>query len=334
MDKKKIAIGVGIVVVVGIIINLAIRQSTKKKDFLFDKNSDITLNDVKSSFKRIQFTDDNVKEYFSNKIINPYTIKFFQSIELKFKDSKNWDEHYEQVREYLNSVLSPEDAKEMFALYKKYMDYQQKLVEDMKSWSQPKSPMDAIGYLHKLQDYRRNFFGKENADVMWGAEMKAKEYPIRRGIIISDGKMYGAEKEKKIKQLNADMWGADADDVENYAKPYVRYQEKLSIYQKDLGELKSDEERQQKIREFRKEIFTPEVVERLDGVDKIIADEKKREEDYFAKEKDILSNPNYKKEEKEEKIRELQNGLFGDEADAFRRRLNYERTLEEMKNKR
>lgn len=73
-------------------------------------------------------------------------------------------------------------------------------------------------------------------------------------------------------------------------------------------------------REFRREIFTPDQVQRLDEVDRIIVDEKRREEDYVAGASAIKNSPNLSEKEKEKKIRELQDETFGGEADAFRRR--------------
>lgn len=331
MDKKKIAIAALIVVVLIIVVNVIVRQVGKDPGYVFDGSKEITLKEVRTNLRSVKFSDDNVRDFFSKKVINPLTIKFFKSLEKRFENSKNWDEHYEGVLEYLKSVLPPDEAQELFALYKKYMEYQQKLMEDSKAWGSPQSAEDAIKYLHKLQNYRREYFGKDVADILWGAEVKMKEYPIRRGVIISDANLYGAEKEKRLSELNKAMWGDEAQDVEGYAKPYVRYQEKLSIYKRDLDELKTEDERQQRIREFRKDIFPPDVVERLDAVDKLLADEKKKEDEYSAKEREIMSDPNLDSNEKEEKIRELQNSQFGDEADAFRRRQAIDKGLEELK---
>ena len=88
--------------------------------------------------------------------------------------------------------------------------------------------------------------------------------------------------------------------------------------------MKSDEERQAKIRQFREEFFTPEQVRRLDDVDRLMADEKKNEEDYFAQENKIKNDSNLDADGKAQKRRELQDQMFGSEADAFRRRLAIE----------
>ena len=136
--------------------------------------------------------------------------------------------------------MSSDEAEKLFAVYKTYMQYQMGLADKTKSWGTPSSPEDAIAFLHKLQDYRRDVFGKDAADALFGTSVKAEEYPIRRGMIVGDKELYGAEKEKRLKDLNKNMWGEEAEAVDAYAKPYSKYQEKLQIYEKDLAELPSE----------------------------------------------------------------------------------------------
>ena len=70
-------------------------------------------------------------------------------------------------------------------------------------------------------------------------------------------------------------------------------------------------------------------MKRLDEIDRVIADEQKKEDSYSAQEQRIRSDPNLDGDGKERKIRELQDRTFGDEADAFRRRQAIERGLEQ-----
>jgi lipase chaperone LimK len=330
MDKKKIIAAAGIVILVIISGHIVVKKKSDE-GYVIDKSYNIKLKDIETYYKSMDFNEENVKEIFGENVINQYTLKFFQSMDEKFKDAKNLEDHLEKARLYLYSVMSSEEADKVLAVYKTYMNFQLSLAGKTKVWGSPTTPEEAIAYLHTLQEYRREVFGKENADALFGVSVKAQEYPIRRGVIIGDKDAYGAEKEKKLKELNKDMWGEEADSVEAYAKPYTRYQEKLQIYKKDLDELGSDAEKQAKIRKFREELFTPEQVQRLDEVDRVIGDEKKREENYAAQESRIKSDPNLDKEEKEKKIRELQDETFGEEADAFRRRQAIEQGMEQFK---
>ncbi|MBN2159648.1 MAG: hypothetical protein JW807_09645 [Spirochaetes bacterium] len=329
MDKKKIIAAAGIAILLIVIVSLALRR-TGGRDYVIDDSYNIKLKDIETYYKRIDFDQENTGEYFSDGVINPYTLKFFISLDEKFKDDKDMEGHLEKVRQYLYSVMSQSDAEKLFAVYRTYMKYQKGLAEKVKEWGPPLNPEDAIKYLHRVQEYRREIFGREAADALFGASVKAQEYPIRRNVIIGDKEMYGAEKEEKLKELNRDMWGAEAEAVEGYAKPFTRYQEKLKIYQKDLSELETEEEKQAKIRELRQQLFSPEEVERLDDVDRAIAENKKKEEDYFASESRIKSDPNLDAAEKEQKIRGLQEATFGEEAEAFRRRQAIQEQLDSV----
>ncbi len=53
-------------------------------------------------------------------------------------------------------------------------------------------------------------------------------------------------------------------------------------------------------------------------------------EQYFAKEKEILNDPDLSEKEREKKIYELQDATFGEEADAFRRRQAIDKGAEEF----
>jgi lipase chaperone LimK len=319
MNKKKIIAGAGIVLAV--IIAVIIVGEKKHEGYVFDRNSKIRGKDVRIYLVPGEFNADAAKDYFKNDVINSYTLKYFLFLDDKFKDSKNVEERLRVAREYLYSVLPSYEADKLLTVYKTYTYYQQGVYDKTKSWGTPSTPEEVIEYLHKLQKYRREVFGVENADALFGPSVKLEEYPIRRGMIVGDQDLYGAEKEKKLDDLKKNMWGDEADIIDNYTNALNRYKEKLNIYQKDMAEMKSDEERQAMIRQFRKELFTPEQVSRLDDIDKLTADEKKKEEDYFAQENEIKNDSNLDANGKAEKIRELQDQIFGREADAFRRRL-------------
>jgi lipase chaperone LimK len=326
MDKKKIAAIAGIALLLIIIISLVVRKKSGD-DYIIDKSYNIKLKDIETFYKNIDFNQDSIKEYFSNSVVNQYTLKFFMSLDERFKDAKDLEDHLEKTRQYLYSVMSTDEADKLLAVYSTYLKYQKTLHEKSKEWGMPKNPEETIKLLHNLQEYRREVFGRETADILFGASLKAQEYPIRRGAIVGNRDLYGADKEKKLKELDRDMWGNEANSVEAYAKPYTRYQEKMQIYSKDMSELGADE-KQAKIKKFREDIFTPEEVARLDGVDQAIAEGKQKEDNYRSMESRIMSDPNLDKEEKEQKVRDLQDQTFGEDADAFRRRQIVEKSLD------
>jgi lipase chaperone LimK len=242
-----------------------------------------------------------------------------------FQDSQDLADNLEKARKYLYSVLPPQQAGEMLDLYKKYLtiqiDLQSKIGKLVKAETPetPETPEEALGTLSRLQEHRRAVFGKEIADIIFGPSEKAEEYSLRRQMILGDNNMYGLEKERRLHILNEAMWGSETMPFDENLTPYARYQEKLMLYQKDLSKERPEAERAATLEQFRREIFTPEQLQRMEEADRSLAEEKKNEEQYFAQEKEIMNDPSLDQEGKESKIRDLQDKTFGEEADAFRR---------------
>ncbi len=320
MSTRQIVFIIAMVTVVLLIFQLSQKQNdtTIEKEQLIPESRQITLEDVKINYSNVSFEDRNVENYFSKDIINSYTIKFFKHLQRKYKDMP-LEKHLETVRQYLLSIMNRDRAESIFALYKKFTMYEIKLSDEMKNWENPGSPTEMLRYLRNLQDFRRQYFGDEVADLLFGPRVKSQEYQIRRSSIVRDDDLYGAEKEKRLQELNSQMWDNTGDAITSMQEPYERYQEKLEIYQKDLSELPGSE-KEQKVDEFRKEFFTPETIERLEKVDQQLAAEKQTEEKYRQAEQKVKSDPNLTASEKDARIRELQKEYFGEQAEAFRRR--------------
>jgi len=320
MSTRQIVFIIVMITVVLLIFQLARKQDDTSIDSeqVIPESRDITLEDIKINYSNIHFENDSVDTYFSKDIINSYTIKFFKHLQRKYKDMP-LEEHLETVRKYLMGIMNKNRAESIFALYKKFTMYEIKLTDEMRNWENPKSSTEMLRYLQNLQDFRRQYFGDEVADLLYGAQVKSQDYQIRRSAIMKNDELYGAEKEKKLQELNSKMWNDSNDPMSSMREPYEQYQEKLEMYQKDLNEL-AGTEKEQKIDEFRKEFFTPEVIERLEKVDQQLSAEKVAEDKYRTASQDVMSDPNLTESQKEKKIKELQKQYFGDDAEAFRRR--------------
>lgn len=323
--------------------------------YIFDKNYNISLNDVKKSRHPLPRVGDglseqeshadgageaastetpagiDIRKIFAEGLINSFTtMRFFKHLEYQFKDSANLGEHLDRVREFLFSEFSESEAQQLFETYRKYIECEIALADEFRSFGLVRTPEDALEILKRIQDFRRERLGEELADQLFGADVKAQEYAFRRAAIVGDNALYGPEKEELLKKLNEDMWGEEAEAVEAYPNEYSRYREKLKIFDRDLAEITSEDARQEKIREFRQQFFTPEVVQRLDEVDLQIARETQQETLYREKEKALLENTALTEQQKTERIQQLQDEMFGGEADAFRRSETMRVELEKM----
>ncbi len=335
MNKRKLIIIAGVVIAMAIAMGVGYFFFSKSGEDIpvniISKDNKITLKDMQEYFKSNQFMsgEENPNQYFVQSIANPNTVKFFKYLQMQIK-ANNLEDHLKAVEKYLQSVMEPVKAAEMFALYKKFCDYEIEMAKNMQKLSHPKNADELIRYLQEIHQYRREIFGTEIADAMWAIEVKGQEYNIRKGAILHNASLYGIEKEKQLSALKDEMWGTDPENVEEPPQTdpekFSRYQEKQLIYQRDLNEL-PDADRREKIKEFRREYFSSEQVARLEQVDQELETDKKNESDYYAQEKEIMNNPALDNEKKAEMIRDLQNQTFGEEAEAFRRRLNIQRNI-------
>lgn len=318
MNKSKLIALCGIAAMCALLVY--VYSSTKRTDesYIFTNTNDYSTEDARLYFKSIVFDSNAVQRYFSGSVANSHTVKFFKSLQRRFRNM-NLNDHLDAVHEYLRSIMDAEKADETFALYKKYTHYEMDAVRETSRWRQPKTPRETIAYLRRLQDFRNSYFGPDVADALFGLEGKIQEYSIRRGAILHDKNAYGAEKESNISRLNSDMWGTNAESLATSEKPYDQYTEKLQLYRKDLAEL-SDDERRARIREYQKEYFSDDILARFDDIDKETAVEREKENMYAIEEQKILSDPRLDENGKRERIERIQNEIFGDDAESFRRR--------------
>ncbi len=259
-------------------------------------------------------------------------LKYFRHLHRYFRKSKNLDEHLEKVLQHLSKLLSPEEAKKLWSLYRNYLECEIELEKEIAQWDQPRTAEEVLEMLARTQEFRRKYLGVDVADALYGAEVKSREYILRRAAITKEKEMYGDEKEQLIEQLNSDMWGDEAEMMEAKPKPYHRYQQKIDLYRNDLAEMGEDEKKET-IQTFRRTFFSEEIVAKLEQVDAQIMAEKQAEKDYFAGETQILNSSELSAEEKSEAIHTLQNELFKDEADSFRRRESIRKGLQALKAK-
>ena len=332
MNKKKIiTMTIGVAIILALMI-VAVHLVVKKKGLqghIIDKSYQTKLQDSALDYRQENFSNAKIREDFSSDIVNEHTMNFFIYLDEICKSAVGLADNLEKARQYLYSVLPSETAGSMLKLYETYLNYQIGLQDKFKEWGMPTTPNESLEHLVKLQEYRREIFGKEIADIIFGASVEAQEYTIRRNAIFYDANLYAAQKEQLLKELNNEMWGdeliADVDVPE-----YTRYQEKLQLYKKDIEDLRTEEEKQAFLQHLRMEVFTPVQRQRLEEADRTIAEEEMIKEQYFAKEKEILNDPNLSEKEREKRIRDLQDATFGEEADAFRRRQAMQKGAEEL----
>jgi hypothetical protein len=173
MKSKKFMIGLGAIIVtlIAIVAGYFI-FSEQNEDIpinIISKDNKITYKDMKEYFSNNQFMSgtEDPNKYFSQGIVNPNTVKFFKYLQMHIK-ANNLEDHLKAVEKYLHSIMESAKAGEMFALYKKFCNYEIELLDKVQKWPHPKNPDELIRYLQDVHEYRRSVFGAEAADALWG----------------------------------------------------------------------------------------------------------------------------------------------------------------------
>jgi lipase chaperone LimK len=313
-----ILVSIAVLVLIGFLLisylhdlHIKAQETYLENHYIFDKN--FQLRETKTA------TAGN--KYLSHDIVTPETLKLFRFLEQRFaeKSLRELNEHFDKVRHYLYSEFKQAEAQRLFEIYQKYLECQIEITNSSKYQLVTEDPRHVLRLLYMAHNLRRDKMGKENADILFGNEVKENEYLLRRAIIIGDSTLYGQEKENRLQTLKQDMWGDSVISIGEDKNPYNSYQFKLQLYQKDLSEL-DEKEFKIRIEEFRKEFFTKWQIKRLHEVDEQIAREKENLERYRAAEKKIVDSKDITQEEKDKKIKSLQEKFFGKDAEAFRRR--------------
>jgi len=318
MTKKKLVVFCGIGILLALVIFITIHILTDKIEERYTEEHYIFDKDFRSNQKK---PDSSTSKYFSDGMVTAETLNFFRIIERRFavQSIKQLNEHFNEVGKYLHYQFKEYEAQRLFEFYKKYLKCEIEIGSNQKYRAKIPDPKLILALLYKIQNVRRDRLGKETADALFGSEVKEREYLLRRAMIIGDNTLYGKEKENRLQKLKRDMWDGENIPIGEADNPYNRFQLKMQLYQKDLAEL-DERERKLKTEEFRKDFFSKEQIKKLREVDDQIAKEKENMERYRTAEKEILDSRNITKEEKDERIKALQEKFFGKDAEAFRRR--------------
>lgn len=249
------------------------------------------------------------------------TVMLFRSLEQKFavQSVRSMDEHLSKVQKYLRDQFHETEAMWLFELYQKHLACEMQLANHPQYQFSDFDSGHHLILLNKAHNLRRRKIGRETADVLYGREVKEREYLLRQAMIIGDQSLFGKEKEKRLQKLKVDMW-SDAEEMPpDDPNPYNRYQIRLQLYQKDLTGL-DEGARRMKIEEFRKDFFSGEQMKKLAAVDDRIAEEQEMLKRYRLAEREILLKKYITQAEKNKRITDLQDEFFGRDVEAFRRR--------------
>lgn len=313
---------IALIFVIIVDIYISSHNNELPKEYIISDTTSLSV--LIDALGKINFSNEEAAKIFSKEIINPYTLNFLRELQWRFgKEDQTFESHFEKVCDYLKTNVQIEDSESLCELYKKYVEYEVSLEEKMGAFGPITNPKEALAALEKIQNYRRDFFGKDIADSLFAAEVKTQEYSIRRSAIVNDPELYGSEKLAMLEDLNESMWGNEADQVESLSimnNNYNKYQESKQIYSKDMSQM-GESEKIQFDTMLRNKYFPSDVVAKFNEIDRQNEELQKKEEQYYALEQQIINDSTISEHAKDEKIIELQKEIFGKEGwAAFKRR--------------
>jgi lipase chaperone LimK len=258
--------------------------------------------------------------------------EYMHSLYFKFRNVKGKEDFLEMIRIQLSNDFPPETAAKLMKIYEAYLDCEIKLQERLITYDEPKNEEDMLFIANDMFAFRVEQLGEELAERLYGQEHKITKYKILNKKIYEDDSLYGAEKEMQLRLLAAEVFGDKADENVYDKTGESLFREKLSLYKKDFEEM-DEQGKKEKIREFRLEYLSPEVVESIEAAESVTAANEQKDIDYGAKEKVILDDPELNEDEKQEKIRSIQDEMYGDRADEIRRGIEFSRQHHEKMKK-
>jgi hypothetical protein len=217
--------------------------------YIVDPRNQIALKDTGLNEQRDDPQMLN-KSYAASELVNRGTVDYFRYLQTEFQAGATLQANTEAIRQHLFSTLQPEDAEKLFALYKKFVDFEYSIGDKAKDWKMPESPKETLELIGKMQKHQQQTFGEETADLLFGGELKTMEYTARKSGILNDKVAGGAEKEALLNKLTQDMFGISGDKLDATKNPYNLFEEKLLLYKNDLDKLEPPEA-EKLIKQFR-----------------------------------------------------------------------------------
>ncbi|MBF0202412.1 MAG: hypothetical protein HQK66_14110 [Desulfamplus sp.] len=263
---------------------------------------------------------DRLKESqeFDIALVDATLREYMHSLYFDYRDSKDREEFMENIRKRLLGEFSHETAMKLIKIYEAYIDCELSIQEQIPAFGTPSNEADFLVIQNEIFTFRKNALGDELADRLFGDEYYRSIFKIMGKKIYDNDSLYGAEKEMQLKQLAAEIYGNDSGREPFDKTGESLYREKLLLYKKDMAEM-NQAQRKQLIREFRKEYLSMEEIEAIEAAEDNLEISSQRDRNYDIFKNDILADPFLDADEKQEKIYELQQQIYGDMADEIRR---------------
>lgn len=199
----------------------------------------------------------SLQDYIAGPLVHRGTADYFRQLQTEVTAGAGLRENTEAIRQHLLSILPRNEADKLFALYQQFLDFELSVGEKTRGWTMPENPAQSLALIKQMQKLQQQHFGEENADLLYGGELKGMEYTARRAGILNNQQTSGKEKEAQLARLGSDMFGAEAAKLDQHKSPYNLFEDKLLIYKTEIETL-PPLERDRLIQSFRDKYLPPQ----------------------------------------------------------------------------
>lgn len=232
-----------------------------------------------------------------------------------------------RIRVFLEENFPPPGGSKLSQLFARYLKYESFMREN-----KPPEGLSPTEQYAWIKEQRRKIFGDAAAGLIFGyQEAKVDFQPEFAGFLEETKDMPGDERLKKFEEMRKDHFGNYYDALIEQEPSYNRFEIEMTLRENDFSEMPEDA-KSSEIRSIREEYFGKDGAERMAEVDKQIALEAKREEDYNKAKTELLAaKSNLSEAEKEAELNRLRIEYFGkEEAEAYARREAYQKEMEKL----
>ena len=236
-----------------------------------------------------------------------------------------------RIRQFIMDKFLPPGNEQLVELLTKYLKYE----EEMSRFEMPKDISLAEQY-NLIREKRRDFFGPEDAQLVFGFEEAKASYPATfKSFQESTAGLSGDARMKAYEEMRKKAYGDYYETVVAREPKFSKYEVEVEIRGNDLASMAADK-RGAAVNELREKYFGKEGAARMAAVDAQIQERETTIASYKAAEAEFLkNNASLSAADQEKKLMELRVKFFGqEEAEAYSRRESYEKAMQELREKR
>ena len=244
----------------------------------------------------------------NNLVVNELTRNCYEFFITQIGE-KELDQIRKDFETYIQSGYKDPAASQIVDLWKRYLDYRDKMGDIPKPNFSDEDPRYYRTIFDSTQNLRKQFFSNHEIEGLFGNEDTYHRYTLDRLDVMANKNLSEEEKAKKLKDLFNDLpedWKANLEQIN-----------KVEDLRKLTAEIKARGGSAEEIRQMRLELVGPEATQRLENLDVQRSDWKNRVNSYLT-ERDQIMKSGMSDSAKEKSVQQLRNQHFAKKEEQLR----------------